>query len=234
MTTGETAPVPAKKPRKERATPNRRALQSERSRSDILDAAMEVIARYGFRDASIDLIAEAAGISATSIYWHFGNRAGMLQALAMRITDRYREAVFQELGRPAPTDPEQWVRGYAAGVTRLAVNHQELIRAQTALSSEGVMLPEIRDGVKQYNREARRQTVLMVEQGVAEGRFRPMKGSFWVDFVVGSLLGVSIQARFHLESVDPLPLYVAVHDASLMLLGLEPGTFDPGMREDAD
>lgn len=234
MTIGETAPVPAKKPRKERATPNRRALQSERSRSDILDAAMRVIARHGFRDASIDLIAESAGISATSIYWHFGSRAGMLRALAMRITDRYKQAVGDTMGDPAPSDPEQWVRAYVAGVTRLGLEHPEHFHTQTALSTEGVMLPEISDGLKQYNREARRPTVLMIERGVAEGQFRPIKGTFWVDFVIGSLLGVSIQARFYVDGMDARPLYTAVHDASLLLLGLEPGAFDPGMREDAD
>jgi len=197
-----------------------------------LDAAMNVISQYGFRDATIDLIAEGAGISPTSIYWHFGNRAGMLQALAMRITDRYSEAVAETIGRDATRDPEKWIRGYTAALVGHAYLHPEMIRTQTALSAEGVILPEIREGVRQYNRDSRRPATTLLRRGMESGAFREVTPTFWLDFVVGGLIGVSIQGRFHAQGLDLWPLYRMVHDAALLLLGLDPGELQPPARKD--
>lgn len=224
--------VPDKKPRGQRSHPQRRALQSERSRRDILDAASRVIAQYGFREATVDLISEAAGISATSIYWHFGNREGMLAALAVRITDRYNDAVTAELDLvlPRPRDPatfsaeqvETYIRVYTRAMSQFALDHSEVVRTQTALSSEGVMLPGMRGGVRDYTRRMRTPTIDTVERGVVLRTLRPLTGKTWVDFVIGSLMGASIQIRMHWEGFDPVPPVRAVHDAALLVLGLTP------------
>src|SRR5689334_2573914 len=147
--------APTKKPRTQRARPTRRPQQSERAREDILDAANRIIATYGFREATIDLIAEAAGISPASIYWHFGNRQGMLAALATRIAERYQEAVELEfrdamagrrMSHPLDADDlERYVRIYARAVSEFALRFPQVIRSQTALSSEGVLLRTMRD-----------------------------------------------------------------------------------------
>ncbi len=55
------------------ATPKRRLKAGER-RAGILEAASEVFADRGYVGASIDRIAEAAGISAPVIYRHFGSK----------------------------------------------------------------------------------------------------------------------------------------------------------------
>jgi AcrR family transcriptional regulator len=224
--------LPEKKPRARRTHPNRRPQQSERSRQDILDAASRIISEYGFREATIDLIAEAAGISPTSIYWHFGNREGMLAALATRITDRYQEAAARELGRTSlggrqrgllsAQEAEIYVRTYARAISQFALDHPQVIRSQTALSSEGVILPTMREGVRDYTRTMRRPTIGAVDRGVELGIFCKIGGTTWIDFVIGSLMGASIQIRMHRPDFDPVPPVRAVHDAALRLLGLMP------------
>ena len=231
-TTPPDGPLPEKKPRAQRSHPNRRPLQSARSRRDILDAASRIISEYGFREATIDLISEAAGISPTSIYWHFGNREGMLASLATRITDRYMESVTRELARVSlarrdtscfdAAEAEGYVRGYVRAVSQLALDHPQVIRAQTALSSEGVILPTMREGVRDYTRTMRKPTIGAVDRGVELGIFPSISGTTWMDFVIGSLMGASIQIRMHRRGFDPVPPVRAVHDASLRLLGLAP------------
>lgn len=227
-----TQPVPEKKPRALRTHPNRRPQQSERSRRDILDAASRVISEYGFREATIDLIAEAAGISPTSIYWHFGNREGMLAALSTRITDHYQAAVIVELESASlarrdttsltAEEAEAYVRAYARSVAQLALEQPQVIRTQTALSSEGVILPTMREGVRDYTRNMRQPTIAAVKRGVELGIFHPISGTTWMDFIIGSLMGASIQVRMHRQGFDPVPPVRAVHDAALLLLGLSP------------
>ena len=63
------------------ATPKRRLKAGER-RAGILEAASEVFADRGYVGASIDRIAEAAGISAPVIYRHFGSKQRALHRAA--------------------------------------------------------------------------------------------------------------------------------------------------------
>jgi AcrR family transcriptional regulator len=203
-----------------RHKPGRRALQSERSRQDIVEAALRTIASVGFRDASIDAIAAAADISAASIYWHFGNREGLFVTLAREITDLYVRAVAADWAACGATSPEAIVRSYLRSMTRFAVERPDVIRAHIALSTEGVTLPTLLDSIRAHNREARRPVLEAVDAGVSRGVFRPVLPGVWVDFVVGSILGAAIFTPLHREGFDPHALLAAVHDAALALLGL--------------
>lgn len=58
---------------------------------DLLDGALRVFARDGYSRASIDAIAEAAGVSTRTIYNHYGDKAGLFKAVildsATRVAD---------------------------------------------------------------------------------------------------------------------------------------------------
>jgi len=129
------------------------------------------------------------------------------------------------------TVPEERIRGYLAAMLRVAIQQPEIVRAHTALSSEGVTLVGLRDGIRQFNREARRSVYDAIEAGVAEGTFRPVGASQWVDFLIGSLLGASIQAGLHREGFDSAILFQSVHDNALLMLGLNP-RLDIGLNRD--
>jgi AcrR family transcriptional regulator len=73
------------------ATRNRRARVDRRSRSAraerrdareaLLEAALEVFAERGYRDASVDDIAARAGYSKGAVYWHFSSKDDLFFAL---------------------------------------------------------------------------------------------------------------------------------------------------------
>ncbi len=213
-------PAAKPQPSSARRAPDRRARQSEQSRAEILDAALAVIAEVGFHGASIDVVARAAGISPTSIYWHFGNREGLFVALAKRVTDSYVVAVAAEWERSGVASPEARIRGYLRALVGLAAARPDVLRAQTALSAERILLPALREGIRQHNREARQETIEALETGMTDGAFRSMPTGLWIDFVIGSLQGASIQASFHREGFDSAPLFLSVERAALSLLGL--------------
>ncbi|WP_344160745.1 TetR/AcrR family transcriptional regulator [Kribbella yunnanensis] len=50
-------------------------------RQDVLTGALSVFARDGYARASIDVIAAAAGVSTRTLYNHFGDKAGLFQAV---------------------------------------------------------------------------------------------------------------------------------------------------------
>lgn len=64
-----------------------------RSRDRILEAAEEVLAERGYIGTSISAVCERAGIAPTSVYWHFGSKAGLLEALLRRHGGGHFEAI---------------------------------------------------------------------------------------------------------------------------------------------
>jgi AcrR family transcriptional regulator len=78
----------------------RRQEQGEKSREVILDAASRLMAANGFDGASIASIAQESGLPASSIYWHFSSKEGVLAAVMERGAERF----FDSLG---PLDADE-------------------------------------------------------------------------------------------------------------------------------
>jgi AcrR family transcriptional regulator len=86
--------------------PTRKRLSAEDRRSAILDSALEVFSRRGYNGASIDEIAQAAGISKALIYEHFPSK----KDLHVSLLERHTQDIFVALARTADTDEPGEVR----------------------------------------------------------------------------------------------------------------------------
>jgi AcrR family transcriptional regulator len=67
-------------------------------RAELLDAAERAIERIG-PDASMDELAAEAGITKPILYSHFGDKAGLASALAVRVAAELDEAISTSLGQ---------------------------------------------------------------------------------------------------------------------------------------
>jgi AcrR family transcriptional regulator len=68
---------------------------TERARIDaLMDAATQVFLRDGFGAASIDKVAQEAGVSTRTIYERFKNKADLLVSVISRLVDRDMATVF--------------------------------------------------------------------------------------------------------------------------------------------
>ncbi|MFC0437749.1 TetR/AcrR family transcriptional regulator [Kutzneria buriramensis] len=74
-------------------------------RNSILDAAVRVIARAGVRGLRVEELAAEAGVSMALIYYHFGDRAGLLRRTLEHINDR----AASYTRKPAGPDPRREV-----------------------------------------------------------------------------------------------------------------------------
>jgi AcrR family transcriptional regulator len=70
-------------------------------REVILDAAARLFAARGYSDVSIDEIGTAVEASGPSLYWHFPNKAALLEAVAVTAAERFAAAI--EATGPNPT-----------------------------------------------------------------------------------------------------------------------------------
>lgn len=103
--------------------------RGQASREQILGSAIELLRERGYAGLSITAICERAGIAPTSLYWHFENKAGLMEAVLGRISGRHTERIRAAI-QDAPT-PE-------ARLDRLLAGLRELVLTQPLGSLTGV------------------------------------------------------------------------------------------------
>lgn len=61
---------------------------AEKTRKDILKAALNVFSKKGFAHTNLDEIAKCAGVTRGAIYWHFENKAKLYNTLVNEANNR--------------------------------------------------------------------------------------------------------------------------------------------------
>ncbi|MBV8215187.1 MAG: helix-turn-helix transcriptional regulator, partial [Verrucomicrobia bacterium] len=69
-------------------------------RDDILEAAIGVFGRFGFKKTSVDDLAAAAGISKQGLYLHFPSKEAVFLAALQKYLDDCLGSFQQELTKP--------------------------------------------------------------------------------------------------------------------------------------
>ena len=91
------------------AKTQRRTRIQEENEERILDAALDVFAANGFRGATIDQIAEAAGMSKPNLLYYFRTKEAMHRQLIERLLETWLEPLR---AIRADGDPVTEIRGY--------------------------------------------------------------------------------------------------------------------------
>ena len=73
--------------------PRKRRANGEESRQKILDAATEIASERGYEGTSISLVSERSGLPASSIYWHFTDKDGLIAAVIERSFGQWLDGV---------------------------------------------------------------------------------------------------------------------------------------------
>ena len=106
-------------------------------RRALLDGALAVFSADGYSRASVDNIARAAGVSTRTLYNHFGDKAGLFEAVivdsAQRVADAQIITVQRYLGRIADIEADliEFGRVWATSSPQYAP-HFALVRQITA------------------------------------------------------------------------------------------------------
>ncbi|MFM9917478.1 MAG: TetR family transcriptional regulator [Rhizobacter sp.] len=97
------------------------------TRDRILDAAEVVFERRGVSRCSLQEIAQAAGVTRGAIYWHFENKADLVNAMFKRVTLPLEEAINRSADPEAP-DPVLEVRNSLLNALRKTVADPQVQR----------------------------------------------------------------------------------------------------------
>lgn len=131
------------------------------SRDLILDAAEQLLASRGYRGTSIAAVCQASGLQTGSVYWHFGNKAG----LATAVMQRGAQAFFARMPRAADLkgSPAERLRDFFAAATSAVAAHPTFFRLELALSVEGQDDHEMRKILRGVTDYTLREIISVVE-----------------------------------------------------------------------
>lgn len=181
------------------------------SRDQILDSARDLISSHGYDGMVISDLSSASGLPASSIYYHFGNKLGVLAALLQRTFEELH-ASFPEPSSYDEADPltrfELWLRAACVALDE----RPEYLRLLLAVSVGSMMEDEaVRDIVRRIRDyahsswvDALRPLVLeVVHPAAADGLVRELAflGRAVIDglAVTASLDGVSYSS--HVDTI---------------------------------
>jgi AcrR family transcriptional regulator len=161
--------------------------QASETRRRIVEAAYEQFYSAGFMRAGVDAIAEAAGVTKRTLYYHFESKddlvAAVLEAqhqLAFERTQRWArqvsgsagdlvESLFSAFGRWAGTPT--W---HGSGFTRIAMELADLpghpargIAKRHKASVESLLVGKLKEAGVAQPQEAARQVMLLLEGSMA-------------------------------------------------------------------
>jgi AcrR family transcriptional regulator len=78
-------------------TPTPREIQSELTKQKILDAAIQLFSRKGFRSTSLSDLVQATGLTKGALYHHFKNKDSLFYAVLENLRFLWRERVFRDM-----------------------------------------------------------------------------------------------------------------------------------------
>jgi AcrR family transcriptional regulator len=111
----------------------KRAETIEQTRQRILAAARELLARGGYRSTSLDEVARAADVARATVYYQFGSKTGLLEAL---VADIQRRAGQSDVANAIEVvDPVDALRQAFLVGTRFWAAEHPLVRRLTGLAA---------------------------------------------------------------------------------------------------
>ncbi|MDA5558470.1 TetR family transcriptional regulator C-terminal domain-containing protein [Shimia sp. MMG029] len=142
----------------------------QRNRKRILDAALEVFSGHGYRGATLDLIAEQAGLSKPNILYYFSGKEDIHVTLLNQLMETWLDPLE---GLDAEGEPLEELLGY---VHRKLEMSRQFPRESRLFANEIVqgaprMAPHLETGLKPlFDRK-----VTLINRWVREGRIAPVE-----------------------------------------------------------
>ena len=143
---------------------------SDERRPQIVEAAMRVFARKGYRKATVPDVAREAGLSVGGVYWYFKSKEEIVEAILAHLFQNDLKTLAILLNQDAPA---------AVRLQLFIENYLQLYKQLAWLNPVGIQFYaeaahdlQVRGFIQQYLSHYRQALVTLVEQGIQRGEFR--------------------------------------------------------------
>jgi len=119
------------------------------TRERILTAAAQVLGERGYAGTSISAICERADITPPSVYWHFGSKAGLLEAMLRQGGSTHFEGIRRAAAEGDPRDPLDRLDRMLAAIRDLVISRPPGSLTELSILAEGRhVAPELREALQ--------------------------------------------------------------------------------------
>jgi AcrR family transcriptional regulator len=169
-------------------------LSAPARREQILDVALEVLGRAGYHGASMNDIAEAAGVTKPVLYQHFESKRELYRAVLDEVGNRLLSSIAKATA-DAPDGKSQTERGFQAYFRWVANDHDAFM----LLFGGGVRRDdEFRDAIRRITDDAAGAIAPLIAVDIDDKQRRTLAHA-----LIGLAEGASRRLVEHGEPFDP-------------------------------
>jgi TetR/AcrR family transcriptional regulator len=178
------------------STPSKQTRDPEATKTQILDAAEEEFARYGLNGARTEAIAAKTGVTKAMIYYYFGSKENLYQAVLKSYPDNFLDVV--ERLNTKDLSPEEALKAMIrAGIAHeISHPHQGKVLLHEAMQNGGKFF-KLTGGWE----EAIGHGMAILNRGVTEGYFRPLDSFLTMIHIMG-VITFYFNAENNLKNID--------------------------------
>lgn len=198
---------------------SKRRQEAERAqrRQHILAAAEGVFGRKGFDEASMQDIAEAAGIGMQGLYAHFPSKQLLFEEAVLR---RVAEVRQRAISATKSADPSERLRRLAVAYAAHFLERPQFfpLWANQKLNADWRLQSRFSEAIDRPMHEATAEVTAALKAAVKAGLLRPLDSKL----LTGMVLGVfnAVVQHFVLHEKDPDPEACAEQMMQLALRGI--------------
>lgn len=168
--------------------PSNHTMEKQDKKNSILACAEELFSELGYEGTSTRLIAKEAGANMSMISYYFGSKEGVfLEIMNKRlITFRAELAIIDEDNIPALQKLFRIIDKYARK-TLTNIRFHKMMHRELSLAQR----PEIFEKLKGAMKDNLRFIEKIIEDGIADGSFRPVDKTMLVSTIMGTITKVA-------------------------------------------
>ncbi len=163
---------------------------SEERRPQIVEAAIQVFLRKGYRKATMPDVAREAGLSIGGVYWYFKGKDEIVMDILGQVFQSDLRDLNSLLDLDAPT--AERMRTYVAQYVKHYADYAWLDPIGIQFYAESVHDTKVRGFIRKYLSHYRQALVTLIEQGVQRGEFRRVDPLDVANSILGLEEGLSM------------------------------------------
>lgn len=163
---------------------------SDERRPQIIEAAIRVFSRKGYRKAAMPEIAREAGLSVGGVYWYFKGKEDLVIAILRQCFQSDQAALDALLNADLPAGAK--ARAFAQNYVENFTAYSWFNGISTEFYGEAAHDPLVRQHIQEYLSHYRLALVTLIEQGIRRGEFRPVNPQDAANAILGLEEGLAI------------------------------------------
>lgn len=145
----------------------------ERTQAQLLHAAVQVISERGLPGATMQLVAQAAGVTTATLYNHFSTKEALVQRLAVTMAQTLCRAINDSYGH------------IADGAERMAIGQRRYVLLAAESPAWALLLMDVMAVAPEVMREIEKYPLADLRAGVRQKKFKVPSEAIAMDAIHG-------------------------------------------------